>query len=192
MGQPMELATKPPSKKTERAWVFTLNNYTDDDILRLQSLEPKVKRMIVGREVAPTTGTPHLQGYIRFAEPVRFSWWKNQFPRAHVEVRHPKATDSQNAAYCSKAGQVAIDYGQDDDTPREAYPRTDRQATAAAVCQMIEEGASWRDIERAYPAFTFFNHAHIHKKRKREAAYKNGDLNPDWIEDGQRYASSSS
>lgn len=46
------------------AWCFTLNNYTDEEIRRLESLE--CERLVVGKEVAPTTGTPHLQGYIRF------------------------------------------------------------------------------------------------------------------------------
>lgn len=48
-----------------RSWFITHNNYTDEDIRRYDSL--KCERIFIGKEVAPTTGTPHLQGFIRFA-----------------------------------------------------------------------------------------------------------------------------
>lgn len=41
-----------------RSWCFTHNNYTEEDVLRYDSL--KCERIVVGKEVAPTTGTPHL------------------------------------------------------------------------------------------------------------------------------------
>jgi len=51
-------------------WVFTLNNYDDDDLTRLQELTfPSSTRSIstIGfqEEIAPTTGTPHLQGFLQ-------------------------------------------------------------------------------------------------------------------------------
>lgn len=52
-------------------WVFTLNNYTDSDIERLESLPYPEYFVVFGQEVAPSTGTPHLQGFIRFSKRVR-------------------------------------------------------------------------------------------------------------------------
>lgn len=46
-------------------WVFTINNWTDCDIERLESLPYPKYFCIFGEEVAPTTGTRHLQGFIR-------------------------------------------------------------------------------------------------------------------------------
>lgn len=56
-------------------WVFTINNYTteDCDALALLVHNPKpfkksaslVKAIAVAEEIAPTTGTPHLQGYLQ-------------------------------------------------------------------------------------------------------------------------------
>lgn len=58
------------------AWMFTINNYTNDDIHHLFSLPPGYS-WIAGKEVAPTTGTKHLQGLF---------WSDNKHTRAQAEV----------------------------------------------------------------------------------------------------------
>ena len=42
---------------------FTINNYSEEEEIALQNLQTKF--LCYGREVAPTTGTKHLQGYIQ-------------------------------------------------------------------------------------------------------------------------------
>ena len=42
--------------------VFTLNNYSEDEYLNILNSE-YFKYVIIGKEICPTTGTPHLQGY---------------------------------------------------------------------------------------------------------------------------------
>jgi len=44
---------------------FTINNYQREFIEQIFRI-PKVKYVVLGEEVAPTTGTEHLQGYIYF------------------------------------------------------------------------------------------------------------------------------
>lgn len=47
-----------------RRFCWTLNNYTEDDVASLQKdLTELCKFAIFGREVCPTTGTEHLQGF---------------------------------------------------------------------------------------------------------------------------------
>ena len=45
-------------------WVFTINNYTAEDIGRLASLPRDKCEVWFGEEIAPSTGTKHLQGYL--------------------------------------------------------------------------------------------------------------------------------
>lgn len=54
---------QPPS----RDWTWTLNNYTDEEVEHIKSIE--CRYISFGKEIAPTTGTPHLQGYIYFHQP---------------------------------------------------------------------------------------------------------------------------
>lgn len=45
-----------------RNQVFTVNNYTEEDLTALQKFaQDKCKYLVYGKEIAPTTGTPHLQ-----------------------------------------------------------------------------------------------------------------------------------
>lgn len=45
-----------------RNFVFTLNNYDEEDIVKLLTKLP-TEYIVFAKELAPTTGTPHLQGY---------------------------------------------------------------------------------------------------------------------------------
>lgn len=59
--------------------------------------------LIFGKEVS-STGTPHLQGYIRFKSQTTFKRVKELFPVSHIE---PARGDiDSNVKYCSKEGDV--------------------------------------------------------------------------------------
>lgn len=141
--------------KLSRAWCYTLNNYTDDDIIKLESLDSLVH--ICARERGEN-GTPHLQGYIRWKKPQRFSWWKNQFPRAHVEIR--RGSEDQAVAYCRKDGDLVIE--KVPETPEESScKKTRTQETCDDVCDMLESGRTMREIYMAHRSFYFFHRRHI-------------------------------
>jgi len=53
----------PPSR--DHCW--TLNNYTDEEVEHIKQVE--CRYLVFGKEIAPTTGTPHLQGYIYLHQP---------------------------------------------------------------------------------------------------------------------------
>lgn len=90
-----------------RSWVFTLNNYTE---VELDTLKDWITRYcnygIIGKEIAPTTGTPHLQGYIQRKSPGTQSALMKIAHRAHWEVA--KGNASQNEVYCSKDKDVWV------------------------------------------------------------------------------------
>lgn len=82
----------------ERDYVFTLNNYTKEEYESI--LKIKCKYLIVGKEKGES-GTPHLQGYVYFANAKTFSAVKKAISkRAHIEKA--EGTALQNRKYCSK------------------------------------------------------------------------------------------
>lgn len=86
-----------PNNPREYAWTFTLNNYTEDDIAQLQALD--CKYMVFGKEIAPETGTPHLQGYVYFKSERYFNGVRKLF-KWHVEPA--KGSPSSNLCYAGK------------------------------------------------------------------------------------------
>jgi len=84
-------------------WIFTLNNPVQTDHDDLAAID--CKYLIYGDEIAPSSGTPHLQGYIVFKSNKRFSTVQKVLPpRCHIEKA--KGSTEQNIAYCSKEGWV--------------------------------------------------------------------------------------
>lgn len=83
-------------------WCFTLNNYPATFEVLLQDLfdREQVEYLIAGREVAGT-GTPHLQGFVRFRTRRVFGAVQRLLPQGcHLEIA--RGTPEQNRAYCSK------------------------------------------------------------------------------------------
>lgn len=65
---------------TSRYWVFTLNNYTDDDEKRLLDAHPAFLRGFqYGRELGSQENTPHLQGVLCTVQPVRLAGLRRRF-----------------------------------------------------------------------------------------------------------------
>lgn len=62
----------------------------------------QAKWVIFGEEVCPTTGRPHLQGYVKFAKRQRFTQVTKIIETAHWAVADK--SDELNYIYCSKTG----------------------------------------------------------------------------------------
>jgi len=88
-----------------RNYIFTFNNYPNTDLVD----NVECKYIAYSKEVAPTTGTPHLQGFISFNSNKTFSAACKSLPGCHVQVMH--GSIQENEAYCSKAG-VLIERGE--------------------------------------------------------------------------------
>jgi len=90
---------------------FTLNNYKDSDIARLDDLSGSVAYLVYGKEIGPS-GTPHLQGYVEFENPrCAGKGWSNLrklMGNCHFEVR--RGTASQASNYCKEDGDFK-EYG---------------------------------------------------------------------------------
>jgi len=88
------------STPRHRHFVFTLNNWTAADIDYLDSLP--VRYLVYGKETAPSTGTPHLQGYIVFANGKTVTAARTVLRRCRIAVA--AGTPSQASVYCKKDG----------------------------------------------------------------------------------------
>jgi len=92
---------------SSRRYCFTLNNYTDEEALHLESYTD-CKYIVVGREVGDNL-TPHLQGFIIFNTSVRFAAAKERLGnRCHIEPA--KGSSEQASNYCKK-DNIFVEYG---------------------------------------------------------------------------------
>lgn len=95
--------TIPALSTRSRHWVFTLNNYTQNDIKNIC----KFNAEYVFQEETGEKGTKHLQGYLGFKNARTFSSMKKLESRAHWEICKDRIA---SIIYCSKektrTGQV--------------------------------------------------------------------------------------
>lgn len=110
------------SKKTKirnddgqyRDWMFTINNYTERDIAELAALYESDNNLIylcAGKEVCPTTGTPHLQCYAQWTNVKcrgqRFSYIRSRLTRA-ADISKMYSTREACRKYTLKEGDAII------------------------------------------------------------------------------------
>lgn len=82
------------------SWFLTICNYTELLYNAICNSE-KIRYLVIGREICPTTGTPHIHFFIYYKNDVSFTQMKKRFPTAHIEVcRKFKACSD----YCKKDG----------------------------------------------------------------------------------------
>lgn len=76
-----------------RRVVFTHNNPTPDDELNYEVMFQTgvAKYIVYGREIAPTTGTRHLQGFASLSKGYRWNALRALFPGCHLEVARGKS-----------------------------------------------------------------------------------------------------
>jgi len=148
-----------------RHWAFTLNNYTAEDVARLEviGVSEDVEYLIVGREVAPS-GTPHLQGFVSFVarrcftpcqQLLGFALNDDGGHRPHVE--QARGTPYENKVYCSKGGNY-----QEWGVPPDVVGSQSRRGVASQfddykqwLLSFIEEtgrGPSEREVANQHPA----------------------------------------
>lgn len=121
-----------------RAWVFTLNNYDQQDLDRLTNPGDLNYRYCVFGQEMGKLGTPHLQGFVYFKEKMyrsmlskKFKWW--------VDPSKDTKKDYTNAIeYCKKQGSF-WEWGD----PPEQGRRDDLSNIAEDI---INGGAKLRDI----------------------------------------------
>lgn len=140
-----------------RAYTYTINNYTQEDIDCLKGLT--YQYLIYGREVAPTTGTRHLQGYIYFKEAKTFTSIKKKLPSAHIEVA--KGTPEQNRSYCIKDNDYE-EFG--------TIPKQGKRTDIETIREQVNEGLGMEEIVETATSYQSLRTAEMllkYKEKKR-------------------------
>lgn len=89
------------------AYCFTYNNYLDEKIEELKVWATvNCKYACWQKEVAPTTGTPHLQGYLNLKKKKTTGSLQKEFGTLGfpLALKNANGTPQQNRTYCSKEG----------------------------------------------------------------------------------------
>lgn len=95
-----------------RKFTFTCNNYTFDDLASVILIADEAEYVICGFEVG-AKGTPHLQGFIYFANARSYSNVQKKLPRCSLVESNGSIIS--NIGYCSKDGE----YWESNDPPQQ-------------------------------------------------------------------------
>lgn len=147
-----------------RFWTLTYNNYDDETIESWRKVvdEGKASYLCFQQEKAPTTGTPHLQGYAVFEKKKRLAAVRKVLGKGVFGILS-NGSPSSNREYCRKeessiAGTFE-EYGKLPPPP-EKGKRADLEAFRAAVKEGIVKSRKqarelFPDVSAKYPRFVY-------------------------------------
>lgn len=136
-----------------RDFRFTINNWTHSDIIELQYVITCSEYLIIGYETAPSTGTPHLQGYVYFTNPRTKKGVSKLLTRAAIYLCD--ASPEQNRSYCVKDGNYE-EFG--------LLPRQGKRTDLDDIKKMVKDGASMRQIYDVASSYQAYRMAEVGQK----------------------------
>ena len=169
-----------------RAYCFTWNNYGEQSRTHIESLYStgSARYIVYQPERAPTTGTPHLQGYVVFANAITENGARQRFGQG-VHVTAARGSCEENYTYCTKedSRDGSVDFGVTEHGDRSQVigtgsgsgTRTDLEL----VAKRLRDGATERDIATDYPAsyimytrgIRTFAQQFVHKRRDKSIVH---------------------
>jgi len=125
-----------PQSRSGLAKCWTITHY-DMETPRPLIPECDVKYLIEGSEICPTTGRPHIQGYVWLKKELRPPAIVKLYPHiSHFEKA--KGTPWQNFTYCSKDKDF-VEYGTRPKEPGSSSAQ-DEVYTEALLAETVDEG----------------------------------------------------
>lgn len=125
-----------------------LNNYSPQDVDLLRGICNRFVGcyLVFGYEVAPTTGTPHLQGFVYFVNKKAFSSVLKILPKGcHFEEIEKSVT--ANIRYCKKDGnfeefgKLPSELRRQSEAPRRSNPRVSREMLMnTSLSRLVDDG----------------------------------------------------
>lgn len=171
-----------------QGFCFTHNNYTEDDVEHICSRD-WIQFLAMGRELAPTTFTPHLQGFMWLTEPRTVQQVKRKMPGTVILVpgkdkgvdHHVHDDGNTGFGYCFKEHQPGWVLKGIPPTPEEYLAQCPKgQGTRSeliSVKHKIDEGVNCDSLmgdDQHFSTFAhhrkFFEEYQAHKRRRTEFA----------------------
>jgi len=148
-------------KQRARNYCFTWNNYTIEDIASIKEAWPKLptfRGCVFEQEVAPSSGTPHLQGFVCF-DNIRSGKQMKEI-NAKISWQVMLGSIEANRHYCMKDGEGVTVIGTFPMSAKEKGIRggskgvkgKDAEGTWGALVVDIKAGVSKRDLMEKYAA----------------------------------------
>lgn len=142
-----------------RHFVITWNNYTDASEAHLEALREPIVYLAYSHEVAPTTGTPHLQGFCHVNTPMtKFQLRKllRVSPTNCPWAEEQFGTNQQNLSYITKdSNPTAYVYGS-------PLPDPPKKISVEDLPCIIDSGMTLATFIRTYPKLYVRNKALVH------------------------------
>jgi len=130
-----------------KRWCWTMNNWDEGqkELLLTLLTDGSITYVVWGEEIAPTTGTPHLQGYLETSQKKTMKSFQTKLQKMgiHLSLLVAKGTAEQNKMYCLKSGGPSYEEG----APMKQGERSD----LSLIVTMIREGKKLREIWEAHP-----------------------------------------
>jgi len=147
-----------------RFWTLTLNNYTEDEIEVWKTIvnDGEASYICFQKEVAPSTGTPHLQGYAVFPKNKRLTAIKKVFRTDRIHAVLSNGTPSQNRTYCTKSVSAVPDsFYESGELPPD--PKRGKRSDFEAFTEAVENGLrckkqarkEFKDLTAKYPRWCY-------------------------------------
>lgn len=157
-----------------RAYCFTWNNYNDHSIDSLREFYDAghCDYIVFGKEIAPTTGTPHLQGYMHLKNSKTMSAVHKLISQDGIALIIAKGTANDNFKYCTEDGEFA-EWG---DRPSDAVSKcVENNAMYSHFIELSKNG-DFTKIEELYPVLAvkhnsvMYRYASLHFPKPPELA----------------------
>lgn len=161
-----------PKCTKSRNFVFTLNNpdnwpgaipeTTEDTNTNTGTRVVKkcIRYFAYAEEVAPSTGTKHLQGFIVMSSSTTTSAVKKHFPHAFVEQMYGRLQDSEK--YCSKTGNDLKEFG---DRPMTSKDKGQSQIDRWRNVSELAQASNWQQLNEEEPMIFL-----LHNRKLQQAA----------------------
>lgn len=159
-----------PEPYQSRCWMFTVNNYLESEVAALK--EAAYRYLKFGRENCPTTGTPHLQGFVVFENAktrggvLEWSGTLRSAPGVKPKVYQMSCRPMYSSVaacqeYCGKDGDV---FEKGDPPVDQRSNGQSAQERTLDIIRLAKAGA-WNELEEVYPDAWFYQQRQIMTQR---------------------------